>query len=402
MISFRTTTLLRLLLTLVGVGVGAGTALGDSIVLKKSVRLAADATTVRLRDVAYLDGPEAQRYGDLALVTIGGEGLVEFDIEAVRAKLEAAGVRWSSVDLSGGKVTVRAGKQDRPVAMRGAAIDGADRPQAVETKPSEQPRDEFLVADALGARTPRGLIADAIDAAHRDLRGALRVAVKGADAKLLDDSSASRRYQLVPLTSTDVDTVRMQIVGYLGNEVVERTEITVLPTVETAFAVADEAIRRGQSIVAGVSVERGFVSPSERRRLLVPENLDELVAADAIKKGERVAALKVRNPTIIKKGEKVKVRRDMGGLMIELTAVAVADASRGELIELRVQDRQQRNDRKTFFATVTGPGEAMVEGPISPPSQSSDDRPEFDPPGERRSATRAPTRTAGAGARTSP
>ena len=72
----------------------AAPALGDEIILKRTVRLRNDATTVSLADVARLEGEHARKWADLELGTlVDGDRPLELTIEDVRRALVAAGAR---------------------------------------------------------------------------------------------------------------------------------------------------------------------------------------------------------------------------------------------------------------------------------------------------------------------
>jgi flagella basal body P-ring formation protein FlgA len=65
---------------------------------------------------------------------------------------------------------------------------------------------------------------------------------------------------------------------------------------------------------------------------------------------------------VVERGDRVKVRCLVGGIVIALKAEARADGAEGDTIELR-----KLGERSTFLATVTGRGEAIVDLASSSP-----------------------------------
>jgi len=100
-------------------GLVAGVAAADSVSLRPHAEIARDATEIRLRDIATLEGPEAWRWADLPLgaAPAAGRGRL-LAIDDIRARLDAAGARWDRLDLSGGRVFVRANAPAGATATR--------------------------------------------------------------------------------------------------------------------------------------------------------------------------------------------------------------------------------------------------------------------------------------------
>ena len=64
----------------------------------------------------------------------------------------------------------------------------------------------------------------------------------------------------------------------------------------------------------------------------------------------------LKRPALIERGGRVTVRCLVGGIAIAMQAEARDDGAEGDRIELR-----KLGERETFFAIVTGPGEAVVD-----------------------------------------
>lgn len=334
--------------------------LADSIVMKNVVRLAEGASSVRLADIAYLDGPDAERLATVQVAAIDGAAeTIEISVDSVRTALDSAGARLSLLDLTGHVTVVRVPAGARPVAMSGLAVD-ADAAPHVSAAPVALEARTFLAADAVGATTPRGLIAQMLSDVHAGKGARVRLAIEGADDDLLD-ARGPRRFEIVPLATLSTDRVPMRLIERDADMVVARHEIVVLPTLERDVAVAARAIRRGDAIEGAIDVQRCWIAPSEFARLAVPQRLAGATACDSIGLGERVPVSKLRKPIEVKKNDRVLVRREVGLVAIEISAVAVSEGAIGDRIELRAIDRKDRRSQRTFTATVVGPGRAELK-----------------------------------------
>ena len=87
-----------------------------------------------------------------------------------------------------------------------------------------------------------------------------------------------------------------------------------------------------------------------------PGDLVGKTAASRLAPGNPIRSGTVAAPVVVKQGDDVFVRCLVGGLVISLKAEARADGAAGELVPMR-----KMNERSTFLARVTGPGEAVVD-----------------------------------------
>lgn len=351
-----------LVAALVASAIGAS-ALADSIVLRSSVRLPAGVTAVRLRDIAHLDGDAALRLADTQVADLGSGASVDLPLEEIRAKLVAVTAAANLIDFSGKSVTVRSAAAGRPVAMKGLALDPTAAPRSApigETEGSAHARVEFYADEATDLRTPRGLIAELVGNAHASTGARVRLVVTGTDAAFLDQISTTRRFEVMPLGSLTGDRVRVRVLARDGDVVVGRTELIVTTTLEARVATATDSMRRGQAIGNAVEISTEYVAPSEFRALPTEADIESLIATDRLKKGERVTEDKIRQPIQVRKNDKVTIRRELGTMAVELTAIAEEDGAAGEVIRFRAVDRKDRRDRRTFTAEIVGPGRAVI------------------------------------------
>lgn len=351
-------TLSRLSLVLALVLGPASLGLADSIVLKSVARLPAGTDVVRLADIAHLDGDEATRLASVEVARVPDSGVLELPLDSIRQRLSAAGARWPLIDLSGRAVTVRAPADDRPKAMAPMAVEPPPTPREAEPATT---RVEFDADEALSDPTPRGLIARSIAAAHADKKARVRLVIEDVDRLNLDDADPSRRHELVPVSSLSTDRVVLRLSTREGDRLVARREIVVRPLLGVRAATTIVAIRRGGAIQSdAIEVSEALVPPSEFGRIADPERLGGAVAVESIKAGARLAESDIKRIAEIKRNDKVAVRRELELVAIELTAVALEDGAVGEEILLQIVDRKNRRDRRSFTATVTGPGRAVV------------------------------------------
>ena len=80
----------------------------DAITLRHSTRLSDDATSVRLSDVAKLEGSHAEQFASLELAPLHPQARpIELSVDLIRQKLTDAGAHWGKLNLTGRSVTVR-------------------------------------------------------------------------------------------------------------------------------------------------------------------------------------------------------------------------------------------------------------------------------------------------------
>src|SRR5687768_15660141 len=92
--------LLRDVLILIGITLAmlaAAAARGDSVRLRGRAVVA--GTAVLLRDVAELEGAEAEAQGDLHVGKLGGDGESLVTLDALRETLTTQGVNWGRLSL---------------------------------------------------------------------------------------------------------------------------------------------------------------------------------------------------------------------------------------------------------------------------------------------------------------
>jgi flagella basal body P-ring formation protein FlgA len=333
----------------------------DEIILRGAVRLATDAETIRLADVAELRGDAATALAATVIAPPPAAGdVVELGIEQIRAALTEAGAHWGRINLTGGRVIVRsrrgAGCQGL-VVMAPASLDSSDRDDRHDLRRLAAPIEQFEMADRLTNETTlRGVVTrylvDRLGIPPEDLR----VEFSG-DPAVLALADGQRQIEIELLSAIDSDRVELAVRLWNGAVVEGRHSISARVQQRVATAAAVAALDRHQAIAAGdVGATEQWLPPRLAATMLDPAGAAGMVAARRLKPGEPITRQDVRGPTVIKRGERAMVRCLVGGLVIAMQAESMSDGSRGEQIEFR-----KIGERQTFLATVTGPGEASVD-----------------------------------------
>lgn len=129
--------------------------------------------------------------------------------------------------------------------------------------------------------------------------------------------------------------------------------------------VASRAMARGEVLTAAdVELqELNYVTkPGERR---VPtRSVDAVVGMEVrqpIPAGSIVYADSLQSPSLVKRGELIRITSQSGGIRVRTTARALQDRSHGQLVEVESLTTKER-----FDARVVGPGEAAIVGIATP------------------------------------
>lgn len=335
----------------------ACSAIAGTITLRSAVRLPADATHVRLSDIAILTGADAEAHAQLLIAELRDPtAAVEIPLREVRQRLDEAGVHWGRVSLSGRSVTVRprrSGAASPPLPMSSAAVQGATiaRPEA-EPKSQHQ-----LASDLVGKGTLRSMFAAFIAHGLNIAPSDLQLSFDERHAAFLDASPGERRFEIEPvnnLRSSRIDlTVRVWVDGLIDH----RRTFSVSPLVRTPVVIVNEEIRRDAPISeAALRTEHRWLSPNSAGLVHSFTEAAGRHALVRLREGELLRETHLRRETLIRRGEHVLVRCVVGSAVISLQAEARADGSEGDVIEFR-----KVGERDTFLATVTGRNEAILD-----------------------------------------
>lgn len=349
---------------ILGAAAAAAPAPGDEIVLRAAVRLASGATEVRLADVAELAGPLAEALADsvIAPAPTGGDGAaLEIPLHQVRHALDALGVHWGKLQLSGRSVIVRPAAApvrgaDPPLAMTAAAVGALSA-----TPPGggpEAPAPLETAADLLDQDTLRGEIVRMITRGlARTHPASLRLVFDEHQEAILSMSPSSARFEIHPRGSFTGDRIALGVEVWQDGQVAAAHVINVRPLHRVDVPVLKREVRRGERIATDdLALEPRWLSTSLAAAVIDPDQVAGREAAARIKAGVPLRLSDLVSQIIIERGDRVQVRCLVGGLVVSLEAEARGSAARGEQVELR-----KLGERNTFFAKATAPGSAEID-----------------------------------------
>lgn len=329
----------------------------DAIRLKASVRLAGDGESIRLSDVAELEGPEAIALGSVVVARLADPASAqEISLRSVRAALEDAGAHWGRVNLSGGDVVVRPRRRTAaaPVAMTGVSLDGAGRTKPGKGRPAA---DDQIAATILNDGTLRATLAREIIRSLGAAPDSVRIIFDVADRTHLALRADAHRFEIQAEDRLSTDRATVLVRVWTHDRVTERFRITFSTLINATTAVLRHGLDRGDPVTAAdFDFKTQWLKPVEARLACPPADAIERVATRRLEAGSIIRHKHVQPPVVIERGQRVTVRCLVGGTVISLQAEALADGAAGETIEFK-----KLGERSTFLASVTAPGEAIVD-----------------------------------------
>lgn len=333
------------------------TAFAGTITLRSAVRLPADATQVRLMDIAELSGSEAERFKEVIVAELSDPtAAVEISLRQVREALEESGVHWGRVSLSGRSVTVRprrSGVAAPPVAMGSAAVAGALAQRRIV---DDGPR-HVLASELIGGRTLRSQVAAYLASGLKSGPENLQLSFDERHAAFFDSEPGNARYEIEPVSNLNSSRIDLTIRVWVDGLIDHRRTVSVSPLVRTPVVVVREEIRRDEEISDhSVRLEHRWLSPSQPDFVRSVAEVTGRHALVRLREGEVLRNTHLRRETLIRRGEHVTVRCMVGSAVISLQAEARADGSEGDVIEFR-----KLGEREVFLATVTGRNEAILD-----------------------------------------
>jgi len=347
----------RILVIAVAVLALAAATHGDDIVLRSAARMPAGAEKVTLHDIAELNGEYARTLGNIEITTLAGPArVIEISVQDVRRALDAAGVHWGKTNLQGGRVVIRPRTQsstEAPMAMQAVSL----------TRPEAEPRDNGkliqhrLVSEFAEEPTVRGALGSYIAKGLRLPTDALQLAFDSRDRDLLDITSSQYRIEVEAVSSLRSDRIQMVVRLWTGLRIEENVSLTVLPIVRADAVVAARELGEGTKLTTSdLAIEPQWVSPSRSGWFTSIAELNDRVLDRSVRAGERLADKHIRKNIIMHRGDRVIVRCLVGGIVLSMEVEARQEGAEGDLVEFR-----KLGERDTFFATVTGPGEAVMD-----------------------------------------
>lgn len=331
------------------------TASADTISLRSAVRLPPAAEIITLADVAEIEGEHAGLFKAIEIGKPMDGQAMEVSVQDVRRCLDAAGVNWSKVNLSGRRVIVRSSRhgQAAPQAMVAVALSGAQTDaSAAPAEPVAQTADSLLEEPTL-----RGMIAGLMTSQLQIDPQRLRLTFQAQDGEWLDTPMASARMELQPLGDVAADRVDFAVRTWSDGKVAGSRTIRFNPEVRAPSAVLRRDIHNDQTIAADdVEIREQWFPAGQAYLIADPASCIGRIACRTLKSGQTLRSSQVRRDALVKKGDQVTVRCLVGGVAISLKAQAHGDGAVGEMIEFR-----KIGERQSFTAMVSGRGEAVLD-----------------------------------------
>ena len=328
--------------------------MADTITLRTSATNTGDTSTIKLSEVADLDGPAAQAWADLIISECADQSEIRLTIRDIRERLDEAGVHWGRVNLNGREVVVQTRTTDvsnPPAAMKPIQVGGNSEVVKTRTVAS-------AASSEASSRTLRGAVTRFLIKTLGTTPDSLKITFDTADQSWLDESIDESRYQISAMSDLlFTDRLDLEIRRWTEGRPGERRILKVKPLIRCTIAEAAVGLPRHQPIKEEqVKAIEAWLTPSQRSIRLEPIDVIGRVPVAPLKAGTMFRARDIRAVKLIDRGDQVVVRCLVGGAAISLKAKAESPGGLGETIELR-----RGRERETFTAVITGPGQAIID-----------------------------------------
>jgi len=345
----------------------AATAVGDSVILRHSVRITDTGNTIHLADIATLEGEYATSLGDIEIAAFKPDSTapLELRVSDIRNAMEAHDVHWGQIELSGHRVVVRSrhgGHSEPPMAMYSSTIES----HPVTRTGTRHAMDRSMADDLLDTPTFRGWLSRSITDTLGIEPADLRLDFPRAHAALLDTPLTGERFEIKPLNVADHSERLDYEVRRWANDRPMNTElISVKPAIRTSVARLRADVQRGRPIL-GEHVERveQWLTPLQRSGRVEPGAIGDRAAVARLRAGTILRDRDLKQPVLVKRGDAVRVSCLVGGSVVSMPVIAQSNGLLGETIKFRFG-----RERETFRARITARGEAVLD--LSSPSTAA-------------------------------
>ena len=352
----------------------AGAIHADTISLKPHIIIGERDVEIRLSQIAELDGPEAERLADLVVLrrdidTTAAESDQRLTVSQVREILTQSGAHWGRIDLQGSAVSIQvAGAAEHgPAAMLAVSLSPHSHAKPAEkTVPEQSPAPaEALVEEPTLRGELARLFCSKLHVEPRDLR----ITFASTDERVLSQSLDAARFEIQATSVFATDRATLVVRKWTDSKVEASWNITVRPEVRVGAAAMLTDVRKGHSIGEDdVELVETWLPAGKAATMASRDQVVGRIATTQVRSGEFVRRADVQRQALVQRGERIMVRCLVGGSVITMQAEARADGGEGDVIELR-----KIGERDTFYATVSGPRQAVVDlsRPIELPSERS-------------------------------
>lgn len=336
-----------LLITLVMVlALALGTPVwADSIQLTGEARVGTG--DVKLRDVARLEGPEAEKLGDVVVSNLADREMF-VSIDSIRDLLTKRNTNWGLISLRG-YAKCRVQRIEAPAAPGPAEIEIAE-PAVVVANPKRE-----VVLDGPATVKDRivGLVTKMTDSSRDDLR----ITFASDDTRLLAQPAVGGdRYEFEPQSSTGLGRVPVIVRRWHGERLMATDRVSAVVARRYLAVVAAGTVSRGDTFTSDdVEIKEVFL---DQTRGTPMSDLSRVIGQECtaqIRKGAVVFAGGVKSPVLVKRGELMTVRSVAGSLVVKTTARAGEEGTLDQIIQVR-----NERSRGAFYVKVTGSQEGLV------------------------------------------
>ncbi|MBL8886199.1 MAG: flagellar basal body P-ring formation protein FlgA [Phycisphaerales bacterium] len=329
----------------------AHVARADTIQLRSSARASAP---VSLRDVAILEGADAEALGDVIVFEQSKEARaahVDLSVDEIRSLLNESrtDIRWGKIALSGDSCSLRliCEKKETPAAeVPPTPVRAAPVPKAAmgpTWNVVSEMRDESL-RSAIGARIVSFLKAESSD---------VRVAFSEADSTLLSTPTPGRTLDIQPTGLGSMVPVMVRV--FEADKVIAAGTAKVRVEQKLNVVGATRSLHRGDLVTKEVVFsESRWTTPGER--LATEEAILGRVVKNRVQPGELFLDGDVEAAILVKRGDIVNIACVAGSIVMNTKARAMANAGENEVIEFT----PLRNPKSRVTARVVAPGQAVI------------------------------------------
>ena len=319
-----------------------GAASADQIVLRPSATVQGP---VRLKDVAHLHGPEAQR---LAEATVAPAGTEQLSMDRIRTALAPHGPRWAELIFKGSlRVQIESQAEAKPSDRRAGDETGRKNVNVSVLGREEGPREVRTIRQHI-ERWLLGRVA--LDVRH------LKIEFDQAAAELIGQSVGSGRLEIRPIGENRLGRVSLHVrVQERGRPMVDGRVVCTVQAQREVLVTA-HSIPSGRLVAAGdVRLEQRWIDSSYLKPVSDPAQVVGRRLERSKRSGSILETTDLRDEVVIRRGQVVRLKCYSGPLVIQTSARAMESGSMNQLITVR-----NEKSRKQVRGRVTGPQEVTV------------------------------------------
>ena len=338
-----------------------GAAATDVIRLRDSVRRVAADQPVLLRDIAILEGPVAEGFGDLVVRAEADADVVRIRVDEIRDLLDDAGAYWGELSLEGGTTRIRP-----PAARVDAASADASR-RSIDATPGSTAQTAGPDRASIDLRSPFELLD----------RGGLLEEIAGRVIEAWGPDSESIR---IGIDSTRlakaVEGLGTAEISVQGNPRGDRFQVRIggsrfdgrasrvrlLPVeirIVEMVPVATRAMRPGRRLdAADFTLEPRPVRPSSV--VLDLDSIEDRQLQTGLARGIALEVVHLRPEIVVDRRDDVLVMADDGQVSIHVRGIAIEKGRVGDTIQCRLRTSDPRDRTAWFDAEVVGPGRVRL------------------------------------------